>query len=65
MTKTETRIIRNIFLTGKFTATTRKQAETASRILGEILPHRIQCVDRTDEMGAFCQTFFHTDFIRA
>ena len=62
MTKTETKIIRDIFRTGKFTAVTHKQAETAARILAEVLPHRIQCVDRSDDMGAFAQTFFHTDF---
>jgi hypothetical protein len=31
-------------------------------VLKEVLPHRIQCVDRTDDLGAFCQTFVHTDF---
>lgn len=62
MTKTEARIIRDIFRTGRFNAVTHKQAETAARVLKEVLPHRIQCVDRTDDLGAFCQTFVHTDF---
>lgn len=64
MTKLETRIIRAIFETGRFTATKPAHAEKAAAILADVCPHRIQCVDRSDDMGAFCQSFIHTDRIK-
>ena len=64
MTKLETRIIRAIFEKGRFNATKPAHAEKAAAILADVCPHSIHCIDRTDDMGAFCQSFIHTDRIK-
>jgi len=57
MTKTETMIIRDILRMGHYTATTPAKADKAWEVLKEILPRQFECIDMTDNMGAFCQRF--------
>lgn len=57
MTKTEATIIRDMFWKGHYIATTERQADKAWEVLKQVLPHHFVCVDRTDDMGAFCQRF--------
>jgi len=50
-------IIRDILRMGHYTATTPAKADKAWEVLKEILPRQFECIDMTDNMGAFCQRF--------
>jgi hypothetical protein len=63
MTKLEARIVRDIFQKGSFTAVSQKQFGKAQEVLNEVLPHRSQSYEVTDEsqkFGAFVWIFRRT-----